>query len=224
VGTSDVATQVGVGSYFVAIGDGMTEGFGDNDPSDDNSADGRNMLGGFTPILADSLSAARGYPVTVVNEGVSGAASSVGVATIQSLLQKHPNAQYFMIMYGHNDFRDNVPSGRGLMPGQAGYAGSFKDRIQQIINAINAAGKTALLAKAPAILPLSGAANAAVQDYNIVMDELAATVTNNIPLAPPDFYSYFAAHTNEYADSVVMNGLGYRSMARIWFQSLNQIP
>jgi hypothetical protein len=86
VATYDVATPVGYGNYFVATGDGMTLGFGDTIPTDDNSADGRNMVGGFSPILADGLTAAKGYPVTVANEGISGASSVNGVATIGALL------------------------------------------------------------------------------------------------------------------------------------------
>ena len=77
--------RVGIGDYYVAMGDGITIGFGDDRPNDDNSADGRSGLLGFTGILADALTAARGYPVTVVNEGVSGAATSNGAAIIDTI-------------------------------------------------------------------------------------------------------------------------------------------
>jgi lysophospholipase L1-like esterase len=156
----------------------------------------------------------------VVNEGLSGAASIDGVNTIQALLQKHPQAQFFMVMYGHNDAQDGIPSGLGLNPGDIGYTGSFKERIQTIINAVRAAGKTPLLAKAPAILPFDGPWDSAVQQYNAVMAELAANPANGIPVAPPDFYTYFRNHPEEYAADILMNGVGYQSMAQIWRATL----
>ncbi len=116
-----------------------------------------------------------------MNEGVSGAPSANGVGIIQALLQEHPQAQYFMLMYGHNDAEDGVPSGLGLNPGDIGYAGSFKERIQSIINAVRAAGKTPLLAKAPAIMPFDGPFDSAVQQYNAVMVELAANPDERHP-------------------------------------------
>ena len=77
---------------YVAMGDGITYGLGDDFAPDDNSADRRNLLGGYTSILADGLTAARGYPVTVVNKGVAGASSATGAALIGTLLQQYPNA------------------------------------------------------------------------------------------------------------------------------------
>ena len=77
--------RLGIRYYYVAMGYGITIGFGDDRPNDDNSADGRNQLLGFPSILADALTTALGYPVTVVNEGVSGAASSNGVAIVNPL-------------------------------------------------------------------------------------------------------------------------------------------
>jgi hypothetical protein len=45
-----------------------------------------------------------------------------------------------------------VPSGLGLSPADGGYPGSFKDNMQQIIDAINAAGKEVCIAKPPITL------------------------------------------------------------------------
>ena len=61
--TYDRSAPVGIGDTYVALGDGITYGLGDDVGTDDNSADGRNLLGGFESILADALTAARGYPV-----------------------------------------------------------------------------------------------------------------------------------------------------------------
>src|SRR5262249_51925161 len=74
--THDQVTQVGVGDYFVAMGDSITFGLGDNIPSDDTSADGRNSGGGYEPVLNNLRTSAKGYPQTVINEGVGGSTSS----------------------------------------------------------------------------------------------------------------------------------------------------
>ena len=58
--TYDRSTPVGIGDTYVAMGDGITFGLGDDIPTDDNSADRRNLLGGYTSVLADGLTAAKG--------------------------------------------------------------------------------------------------------------------------------------------------------------------
>jgi lysophospholipase L1-like esterase len=225
IATRDQAIQVGIGNYYVAMGDSITAGVGDNDATDDNSQDGRNISGGYTPILDDLLTAATGRPHTVVDEAVPGTISADGLALIPTLLQKHPNAQRFLIMYGTNDTGIPVPSGLGLNPGDPGYPGSYKDNMQRIIDAIidpiKGAGKVAILAKAPVALPLNGQRDTLVQEYNLVIDELVAA--NSIPVTPPDFHAYFATHSGtEYSDTLHPNGLGYKSMANLWFQALTQ--
>jgi lysophospholipase L1-like esterase len=218
----DAANPVGVGDYYVAIGDGLTLGFGDDDPTDDNSQDGRTRLGGYTSILADALTSSRGYPVTVVNEAVGGTASADAAASIQALLEKHPEAQVFLTFWGHNDALQLVPSGLGLQPGQAGYTGSFKANMQSIINALNAAGKSLVIAKAPPVLPLNSDYHARVQEYNMVVEELAADPGNGL-IPPPDFHTYFETRTTtHYAGNEILNGLGYRDMAQLWFEALTQ--
>jgi lysophospholipase L1-like esterase len=219
--THDQAIQVGIGDYDAAMGDSITTGVRDDVPSDDNSQDGRNTGGGYTPILNDLLTGATGRPHTVVDEGVPGAISADGLSLIPTLLQKHPNAQRFLIMYGTNDTGIPVPSGLGLQPGNPGYPGSFKDNMQRIIDAIKGAEKVAILAKAPVALPLNGQRDTIVQQYNLVIDELVTA--NNIPVTPPDFHAYFATHyTTEYGDELHPNGIGYQSMANLWFQALTQ--
>jgi lysophospholipase L1-like esterase len=221
VGAYDLAENVGIGESYVAIGDGITYGYGDDRPEDDNSEDGRTMLGGYTSILADALTAAKGYPVAVANAGVGGTASGDGAASIGSVLGAYPSAQRVLVMYGHNDAIRNVSSGLGLGPQHPGYAGSFKHNIQRIIDAVRAAGKAPILAKAPGVLPLNTGDDVKVQEYNQVIEELAADPANGIPVQPPDFRTHFETRTNEYANSgVEMNGLGYQSMAQVWLQHL----
>ena len=223
IATYDQAIQVGIGDYYVAMGDSITRGFGDSVSSDDASQDGRNTSGGYTPILEDLLTGAKGYPQTVVNEGIGGTTSADGVALISQLLQKHPNAQRFLIMYGTNDSAIPIPSGLGLQTDDPLYPGTFKDNIQRIIDAINIAGKVAILAKAPVVLPVNDVQDSMIQNYNLVVDELVANPANRIPVAPPDFHAYFATqYTTEYSDALHPNGFGYQSIANLWWQLLVQ--
>ena len=174
--TYDRSTPVGIGDTYVAMGDGITYGLGDDLPADDNTADGRNLLGGFESVLAEGLTAARGYPVSVINQGIPGGSAFSGSAIINQVLQNYPNAGFFILMYGHNDVAGGTPSGLGLVPGSPGYTGSFKDYMQRMITAIRNAGKVPLIAKHTAVMPVDGPIDSAIQEYNQVIDELAADV------------------------------------------------
>jgi lysophospholipase L1-like esterase len=208
------------GEYYVAVGDSITWGSGDDFPADDVSLDGRNSGGGFEPILNDLLTAAKGFPHNIVNAGVTGHASADGAAAISTTLSNHPSADYFLIMYGTNDaWVPPIPSGKGLNPGNDGYSGSYKDHMQQIISAVLAAGKTPYLAKVPySSQPLLS--DASIREYNMVIDELV--VANGITVTPPDFYTWFQSNPGQLPDTVHPNGTGYQSMADLWFNLLNQ--
>jgi lysophospholipase L1-like esterase len=197
--------------YYVAVGDSITAG-----SHDDISTDGI----GFEPILENLLTASKGVPVTTANEGVSGATSADGAATISSSLSKYPSARFYLVMYGSNDaYIPPVPSGMGLIPGDPGYDGSFKDNMQKIVSAILAVGKTPYLAE---VLYTSDPlrSKAMIYEYNAVIDELF--ITNNILVTPPPFYKYFQTHQGELADGIHPNGTGYQSMADLWFTALTQ--
>ena len=202
------------GAYYVAVGDSITLG-----SHDDNSADGI----GYEPILSNLLAASSGLPHTIVNEGVSGTSSADGASSISDTLSKYPSAKYYLVMYGSNDaYGDNttaaVPSGMGLIPGEPGYSGSYKDNMQRIISAILAAGKTPYLAEVPYTSdPLRS--NAMIYEYSAAIGELI--ITNNILVSPPPLYTYFQTHPGELADGLHPNGEGYRSMATLWFDVLH---
>jgi len=217
--TSSSYTPTGTGpaetveSEYVAVGDSITRG-----SHDDISADGI----GYEPVLGTLLTVYKGRTITVANEGLSGTSSADGVASIPSVLSKYPSAKYYLVMYGSNDaYNDTttaaVPSGMGLLPGDPGYADSYKDNMQQIISAILAAGKTPYLAEVPYTSdPLRS--DSMIQEYNVVIDELV--LTNNITVVPPAFYAYFLAHQSELADGLHPNGTGYQSMGNLWFNAL----
>ena len=217
--TSDQATQVGIGDYYIGLGDSITLGFGDDVSFDNTSMDGRILLGGYEPILNDQLTASKGYPHAIFNEGVAGATTFDGLSQLPSLLAKHPQAQFFLIQYGTNDAGVPLPDGYGLLEGQDGYNGSFKDNMQQMITLITGAGKQAILAKSTYVLGDFSGRNALIQKYNQVIDELRDK--NGISVLAPDFYSFFEANQTQYADAVHPNGTGYQSMANMWFNVLS---
>jgi lysophospholipase L1-like esterase len=196
------------GELFVAVGDSITAGEYDDDPSDGI---------GFEPVLQNLLSTARGYPIAIVNAGVGGVNSAYGAANISTTLSFNPSAKYYLVLYGTNDsdsrFGPPIPSGLGLHPGDVGYNDTYKDNMQRIISAIKASGKLPYLAKVP-FNTSTGSSDAAIQEYNAVIIELVAE--NGISVTPPDFYSYFETHLGELGDGVHPNGTGYRSMANLW--------
>jgi len=224
--------------YYVGLGDSITFGSDDDDPSDDTSRDGRNSGGGYTPILNDLLTNFKGYPHTVVNEGVPGDKSVDGVLAISAVLARHPDSSVFLVQYGTNDAGTAVPSGLGLSPADGeNYTDTFKYNMQQIIDAIIAAGKQVCLAKIHIALgstntgaqypdPIDdGLKNIDIREYNQVIDELINDPLNNIVVTPPDFYTYFSSrYETEYnpVSNYHPNGIGYRSMADLWFQALTQ--
>lgn len=238
---------VGIGDYYIAIGDSITVGFGDDINTDDVSLDGRNVGGstsgdpdtggGYTPILNDLLTADLGYPHTVIAIAVQGTTSEEGVADTPAALASHENAQRVLVKYGMNDagppFASSVPSGLGIAQGDPALADTFKGNMQAIINLINNAGMEPVLAKINIALaddasstpypnPDTGARSVNIKEYNQVIDELLDE-NSNITVAAPDFYAYFLNNTpGEYFDAIHPNGTGYQSMADIWLQVLTQ--
>ncbi len=238
--------QVGIGgNYYVAMGDSITKGIGDVEFFDNFSADGRNVSRGFTPILNDLLTSSVENPHSIANEGIGGTVSAEGVAIISSLLAKHERSQRFLVQYGTNDSYHflPVPSGKGLNPGDAYYPGTFKDNMQQIVDAVGAASKDLCLAKPPITLGDTttgdqfvdvdaGFRNLLIREYADVIDELIADIDNSIDIAAPDFYNYFREidpatgnqrYIDQYFDNLHPNSIGYQSMANLWYQKLMEL-
>jgi lysophospholipase L1-like esterase len=186
---------------YVAIGDSIT--YGSNDTI---SSDGT----GYEPILGNLLTGSKGYQIAIANEGIPGTKSADGVASRPTPLSNYPSAKYYLVMYGTNDaYNVNhpaVPSGKDLLPGDPGYAGSFKDNMQKIISAIISAGKTPYLAEVPYTTSPNNDISM-IQEYNVAIDQLY--VANGILAIPPPFYSYFLAHPGELDDGLHPNGTGY---------------
>jgi lysophospholipase L1-like esterase len=231
------ATMPRVGSggiHLFAMGDSITFGLLDDIAADDISLDTRNTGGGYAPVLNDYLNAYNGgIPVTVINDGNSGELTSTGAGRIGMVLARTPAVQAYLFGYGTNDSGGSMPlmSGLGMSPVDDGYAGSYKDYLQQIIDAVvlpppTGAGKLVFFAKIPPYLS-NGMRDAQIQEYNQVIDELVAQLKLDYPSSylnytPPDFHSYFTANTEEMASDLIHpNGAGYQSMGRLWCEALN---
>jgi lysophospholipase L1-like esterase len=212
VATNGSGTQIGAGGImsflsgvtYVAVGDSITAGSGDDILSDGV---------GYEPILGTLLTAAKGYPISVVNEGVSGATSAMGASTIDATLAANPSAKYFLILYGTNDA--DAFNGPGYPVSKATYIAN----IQTIVTAVKNAGKTPYLAKVP-YATAAGFSDVAIQQYNQAINDFVADPLNGISVVPPDFYAWFQSHTSQLADGIHPNGTGYQSMANLWFNAL----
>ena len=214
--------QIGVlGIHLLTLGDSITNGMKDDVILDDISSDGRNTGGGYAPILNDHLTTSNGVSVTVRNEGNDGEESFEGAARVNAVLSRNPESQAYLVIFGANDSGGTLPtpSGLGLSSGEAGYDGTFKDSIQQIIDAVVTTGKEIFLIKTSPYLD-NPSRNALVMLYNQVIDELVAE--NGFNYVPADLHNYFTAHPEEFdADGTHPNGTGYASVARLVCQQLN---
>ena len=99
-----------------------------------------------------------------------------------------------------------------LSPQNAGYPGSFKDNLQQMIDLVSLNGRNAFPAKVP--YTLSAALNTSIQEYNQVITNLVAN--NGITVTPPDFYIHFKVNPGQLGDTVHPTSNGYQSMATLW--------
>nr|MBL0716604.1 hypothetical protein [Desulfobacterales bacterium] len=197
-------------NYYVAFGDSITAGHGDDDPTDDVSIDGWTTGGSYPPVLADLLAMETKTPYFIANEGVGGITSKRGLGLLQKVLLRHPESTLFLVQFGTNDswYKRPLRSGKRLQPGDSKYSGSFKDNMQQIITIINDAGKKVCLSKLPIVLGKRAydkpyrkqnrsLKNYYIMQYNEVINELAKDPKNKITVIPPDFYSYFNQFNTE---------------------------
>ncbi len=223
-------TPVGIGDYYVAIGDSITAGDTSVDVRDSfASSDGRNT-GGYPARLNDLLTAEQDYPHTVVNQGQSGELSAGGRSRIAGVLDAHPDAQRVLVMYGMNDARPSLP-----LPIPPTGPGSYKENMQGIINAIRDAGMEPVLAQVNIARsdqadddpddyyddPDTGARSVNIKAFNQVVRDLADE--NGLSIAPPDFYQLYLPgrrYEDEYGDAIHPNSDGYQRMARSWSNAL----
>ncbi|MFC1854034.1 SGNH/GDSL hydrolase family protein, partial [candidate division CSSED10-310 bacterium] len=197
------------GDYYVAMGDSITVGSGDDDHSDGY---------GYEPILDGLLTSGKGVSHIVANQGVSGDTAADGVAIVSQLISYHPDAEFFLILYGSNDAIASIPSGVGLNPGDSGYHGSYKENMEYIVSFLRNAGIKPYLSKVPYNAGQCPTCDPFLQEYNQVINELVSKY--GIAVNPPNFYKHFKNNPGELIDKLHPNGAGYRSMAALWYDAL----
>lgn len=229
---------------IVAVGDSITDGFGD---SDCVQGQAKTTCSGYTPVLRDLLTAARGYAHTIHDEGYGGATSYNGLygnsakdrsidddrprPSIDDLITENPDADQYLVMFGTNDANRvlPVPSGFSLSKSHPDYPGTYKDNMEQIARKIILAGKEPVLAKAPYAKGDKVNLNTMIQQYNNVVDELVND-KYSIVVAPPDFYTWFENHQDQIwsefmfdanaTDNIHPKHTGYQAMADKWLYHL----
>lgn len=240
-----VVNSVGLGDYYVAFGDSITKGTGDdfeNGALIDGavrfelpSADGR-TLGGYPALLNDALTERLGYPHLIVNAGYEGINSTEGLngrtatATreesppLATVLGQHPTAQRVLLMFGMNDARLNPRVGTA----------QFESNMEGMIANIQSAGMEPVLALVNVALgdeadvntgqyadpanPGAGSRGLAIQEFNTVINGL---VSDNVGIttSAPNFYNLFLdgqRYDTEYLDNIHPDRTGYTSMANTW--------
>ncbi len=208
---------------YIAVGDSLTDGLGDDIAYDNVSADGCFSGRGYPPVLISKLDKLKNRKHIVIGSGVNGGTSFDGSKSIGSILGG--DSMHYLVMYGTND-------STGAAGGLNTTKSEFKKNMQSIITQIHDAGKNAYLAKIPPTLgktnngPIyenidQGPRNLAIQEYNRAIDELVHE--NGINITPPDFYNHFKDRPDLYFDNLHPNGRGYQDMAELWAQSLRSL-
>ncbi len=227
----DTNARIGVnGEAFIALGDSITNGFGDRYARDNRSLSGRLLANrGYQANLVDLLDASLQRPVIVYNAGFSGDRSAATLERVDSVIARHAGSTNALVMLGTNDSGDLVPSGNGCSGTTC--EGTFKGNMTAIAEKLRDAGATVYVAKIPPVFgssvngdpsanPLSLTRNQNIQDYNSVIAEELEDVRQG-----PDFFSFFLSTTvnrvSLFEDRLHPNSLGYAVMARLWQNAID---
>ena len=135
------------------------------------------------------------------NGGIGGIFSTDGRNNIDRWLKSFPG-HYVSIAYGTNDCWGN----------QTG-AEKYYENTVYMINAVQAAGKAAILPTIP--FSLEPGVSAYIEDYNAQI----ARIYEEMPdvIKGPDFYAYYKEHPDGLsADGVHPNEQGYNEMRQLW--------
>ena len=213
----DINSTVGTGGdYYIAVGDSITRGLGDDDSSNNDSADGRIVANqGFQAPLADNLTATTGLPQIVFNEGIGGLVAPQLEARMDSILQRHPGANKVLLLIGTNDSNSGVS------------ASAFATSVGAIASKIDDTyGKQVWLAR---IMPtyenpappwiLDTTRNSNITNYNESIVTIAGADINDKTFLGPNFYTIFY-DDSQYIDYLHPNNDGYGDMADGWHDTL----
>jgi lysophospholipase L1-like esterase len=209
----DTNVQIGVlGGYCVAVGDSITNGFADDDPSDNRSQDGRIIaIQGYEANLNDLLTSTLNYPHIVFNEGIGGDTSAQALGRIDSILERHPGSNKVLILLGTNDANSEV------IPFE------FRNNMQDLINMVPE-GKEIWVALVPPVFEIDGTFNPDSTGNQLILQYNAVIVNELKGVQPlhPDFFEFFKTRPSLFADELHPNGLGYEAMAYLWHNELNE--
>lgn len=228
---SDTNVQIGSrGNNFLAIGDSITFGLGDNFNADNSDTDGwvQNMQG-FEAPLSEALNQLHPeVPTIIFNSGFPGdrAHNVLWGGRLDPALEKHSDADQVLLMLGTNDVGGNVPSGTGCSGTTC--KDTFKGNMLEIIRRIRNAGKKPLVARIP---PRFGDTETSLYSApethakNLKAQEVNRVITDELGLAAdeigPDFYNAFLGaginRSSLFVDHVHPNALGYSLMAQLWY-------
>jgi len=212
IAKADINGTVGTGGqYYVTVGDSITNGVGDKDPSNNDSFDGRIVaVQGYQAPLYNSLWT-QTQPVIVFNEGITGDRASDLDSSIASILDRHPKASQVLLMIGTND-----SGGSGLDPN------AFENVVTSIATQIAVDGKQVWLAE---ILPINdedptSTRNTLLKQYNTKIRGVASQSGSDSIFLGPDFFNAFANNPQLYTDALHPNDAGYGVMADRWIPEL----
>ena len=210
----DTNVKVGaLGDVRIVIGDSLSNGVKDTYTLDNHSVDGK-VIGeqGYAAVLQDLLNApADSAPQMVYNEAVPGDTSDdLANKRIDSIIQRHPEANIAQILIGTNDSTMGVS------------VVGVQNNIQKLVDTLTANNITPVIAQLPPNFtdiynPLDSAENAIVESYN-------AMLRNEFNASGPDLYSYFVGagqnRVSMFEDALHFNGLGYHIVGHLWHHYL----
>ncbi len=189
------------------VGQNVIIGFGDSitvgEPYVSFSGEGR-RIGGYEPFL-EALGKGTGWPIQVLNYGVGGESTRVGVSRISSVLARH-RSKYVLILEGTNDFL---------------YFGiSLPSTIYNLRAMINWSRFYNAIPVIATLTPDTKSPEKNIAAYYPEIVNLASQ--EKIPLAD----QYAAMSPSWYAlnyDGIHPNMDGYKVMASTWFKALPEL-
>ena len=221
--SDDINSTVGSGGgYYVAVGDSITNGFGDLISTNNESADGRIVaIQGFQAPLADILTKATARPQIVFNEGIGGDRASDLLLRIDSILERHPGSNGILMMIGSNDAGWGVTS--------TSYNGTVETIAEKIDDFY---GIPVWMAEIMPIYvndsPISWnpdtTKNNLIIQYNTKLRQIAGIEPLDDTFLGPNFYHglFVDSPAEVYNNYVHPNDIGYQLMAEEWAQKLTQ--
>ncbi|MEZ5598425.1 MAG: GDSL-type esterase/lipase family protein, partial [Pseudomonadales bacterium] len=222
------------GEVVVGIGDSITDGIGDSFRSDNISALER-VIGfqGYEAPLTDKLDATRvATPTIVINEGIGGDETfDAAFVRIDSILERHPDANRMLILLGTNDTFVPVDPGTGCSGSACDltYKGNMQALVDKIIWADYPTNSVPsnivpVIALGPPVFtgasPWTSAANDRIRAYHdVIQTEISGAQVG------PDMFDYFMPNASTlrrslFADNLHPNSLGYEVMAVLWHNAL----